>query len=177
MITDIAKNFAKEKHMGQVRKFQGEPYFNHVEKVSKIIEENKESSHKNELVAAALLHDTLENTNTNEKELKENFGELITSLVKELTTDKKESQSIGKKEYLAEKLSNTGKVSSWGLVIKLADRLDNVSDLHKSEKKFRENYIDETKHILKTLEEKRALTSTQKKLIAKIREKIKEKIC
>ena len=172
MITEVAKNFAREKHKGQTRKFQGEPYFNHVEKVARIIEENKKSSHINELVAAALLHDTLENTDTNEKELRENFGELITSLVKELTTDKKESQNMGKKEYLAEKLSNSEKVSSWGLVIKLADRLDNVSDLHQSQKEFGKKYLEETKHILKTLEEKRKLTGTQKKLVEKIKEKI-----
>ena len=97
MITKLAENFAREKHNEQFRKFEGEPYFNHVKKVAKIIKENKKSSHLNELIAAGLLHDTLENTNTSEKELMENFGELITSLVKELTTDKNESESVGKK--------------------------------------------------------------------------------
>jgi len=169
MITKLAENFAREKHNEQFRKFEGEPYFNHV---AKIIKENKKSSHLNELIAAGLLHDTLENTNTSEKELMENFGELITSLVKELTTDKNESESVGKKEYLAKKLSDPEKVSSWGLVIKLADRLDNVSDLNNGAKEFSDKYIDETRHILKTLEERRKLTETQKKLIGKIKEKI-----
>jgi len=167
-----AQDFAREKHKGQVRKFAGEPYSHHVEKVAKIIEENKKSHKLNDLLAAALLHDTLEKTNATEEELKENFGELITFLVKELTTDKRESEIIGKKEYLAEKLSDPEKVSSWGLVIKLADRLDNVSDLYNSPKEFKKKYIDETKHILNTLEQKRKLTKTQKELIKKIKEKI-----
>jgi guanosine-3',5'-bis(diphosphate) 3'-pyrophosphohydrolase len=172
MITKLAEDFAKRKHLGQSRKLQNEPYFNHVERVSKILKEHKKSHAINELVAAALLHDTLENTDTNEKELRENFGELITSLVKELTTNKSESRSIGKKEYLAEKMSNPAKMSSWSLAIKLADRLDNVSDLQNATKDFRNRYIDETNHILKNLEEKRKLTETQKNLVQKIKEKI-----
>lgn len=168
-----ALNFAKQKHENQFRKFAGEPYHQHVEKVAKIIEENKKSHKVNELLAAALLHDTLEKTDTTEEELKENFGELITSLVKELTTDKNEARKIGKKEYLAEKLSDPEKTSSWGLVIKLADRLDNVSDLNKGPEEFKKKYIEETKHILERLEEKRELTETQKKIIEKIKEEIK----
>ncbi len=174
MITELAENFAKEKHSGQIRKLQNEPYFNHVERVSKILKENKKSHAINELVAAALLHDTLENTNTNEKELADNFGELITSIVKELTTNKEETKKVGKDNYLAEKMSDPKKMSSWALAIKLADRLDNVSDLHKGTKEFRERYVNETNHILRTLEEKRKLTYTQQNLVQKIKEKIKE---
>jgi len=167
-----AKEFAREKHKNQVRKFGGGPYHHHVEKVAKIIKENKKSHKLNELLAAALLHDTLEDTNTTEEELKENFGDLITSLVKELTTDKKESKIMGKKEYLANKLSDPEKISSWGLVIKLADRLNNVFDLQNGSKEFREKYIDETEHILKNLEEKRKLTNPKKELIKKIKGEI-----
>jgi len=43
MITKLAENFAREKHNEQFRKFEGEPYFNHVKKVAKIIKENKKS--------------------------------------------------------------------------------------------------------------------------------------
>lgn len=170
MIVKLAKKFAEEKHAGQTRKFSKTPYIKHPEKVAKIIKENKRSHKINDLIAAAILHDTLEDTQTTEKELKKLFGKLITSLVKELTTNEKEKEKLGKKEYLAKKMIH---MSSWGLVIKLADRLDNVSDLNKSTKKFKEKYIKETTYILDNLEEKRKLSETHKKLIKKIRNKLK----
>ncbi|SRR6056297_997673 len=169
MIQKLAKNFAEKKHEGQLRKFSKKPYIEHPIKVSEIIKENKKSHKINELLAAAFLHDTLENTNTNEEELKKNFGKLITFLVKELTSEKEIQNKIGKKEYLAKKMK---KLSSWALVIKLADRLDNVSDLNNCSEKFRKKYSEETKFILAELNKKRKLSKTHKKLIEKIEEKI-----
>ena len=173
MISKEAQIFAREKHGGQMRKFEDVPYFNHVENVAKIVDESKESHAKDELVAAAYLHDTLENTKTSEEELKNHFGKLIASLVKELTTDKKETKIVGKDKYLADKMSDPEKMSNWGLVIKLADRLDNVSDLNVSTKEFKKKYTDETNYILLEIEKKRELTETQKKLVEKIRDKLK----
>ncbi|NCN86973.1 HD domain-containing protein [archaeon] len=170
MIIKLAKKFAKEKHKGQVRKFSNKPYVKHPEKVASIIKKNKKSHKLNEIISAAILHDTLEDTNTSEKELKKNFGNLITSLVKELTTKEDEKNKIGKKEYLAKKMTS---MSSWALVIKLADRLDNVSDLKNSSKEFRERYIDETNFILNEIEKNRPLSETHKKLIKKIKNKLK----
>jgi len=171
MIVKLTKQFAKEKHAGQVRKFTKIPYITHPENVAKIIKENKKSHKINELIAAAILHDTLEDTKTTEKELKKLFGKLITSLVKELTTNEKEKEKMGKKEYLTKKMIN---MSSWSLVIKLADRLDNVSGLNKATKKFKEKYIEETNYILDNLEKKRKLSETHKKLIKKIRRKLND---
>jgi (p)ppGpp synthase/HD superfamily hydrolase len=171
MITDLADEFAKEKHSGQIRKISKMPYIKHPEKVAEIIKKNKESHKINELVAAALLHDTLEDTNTNEEELKNSFGKLITELVKELTTDKVEQKKFGKKEYLTNKMKN---MSSWALVIKLADRLDNVTDLKEGDKDFKKRYSKETKFILDNLEKERKLSNTHKELIKQIREKINE---
>jgi (p)ppGpp synthase/HD superfamily hydrolase len=170
MIQELAKNFAQQKHAGQLRKFSKNPYIEHPIKVAQIIKENKKSHKINELLAAALLHDILENTKTTEIELKKNFGKLITSLVKELTSEKENLKKIGKKEYLAKKMIN---LSSWALVIKLADRLDNVSDLNNCSKEFKEKYTKETKFILKEIEKKRKLSDTHKKLIKQIKEKIK----
>lgn len=166
-----AIEFATEKHKGQMRKFEKKEYIEHPKKVAQIIKENKESKKLNELIAAAILHDTLEDTKTTESELKKYFGKLIASLVKELTTNEEEKKEMGKKEYLLEKMAN---MSSWGLVIKLADRLDNVSDLSSSPKEFQKKYIEETKFILKQLEEKRKLSETHKKIIEKIKEKLND---
>jgi (p)ppGpp synthase/HD superfamily hydrolase len=171
MIQELAKTFAQKKHEGQLRKFSKEQYIEHPIKVSEIIKENKNSHKINELLAAAFLHDPLENTNTNEKELEKNFGELITSLVKELTSEKEMQNQLGKKEYLAKKMET---ISSWALVIKLADRLDNVSDLNQCSEEFRKKYAKETNFILTQLKKKRKLSQTHKKLIKKIEEKIND---
>lgn len=169
MIVEKAEKFAKEKHNGEIRRFSGEPYFNHVKRVSENIKKYKKSHRSEELVAAAFLHDTLEDTNTDYKELKENFGELIASLVKELSNNEEEIEHSSKKSYLAEKMADPEQMSSWGLCLKLSDRLDNISDLDKTNPEFRKRYIDETLYIIKTLEEKRQLTETQKHLIKDIK--------
>ena len=166
-----ARAFAKRKHKGQFRK-DGTPYFGHVERVMNIVFEFKERNRMDELFAAALLHDTLEDTNTGISELRENFGEVVALLVVELTTDKLRSQVVGKTEYLAGKFSNEKAISSWALVINLADRLDNISDLDKMDVEFARKKTKETLGILDALEEKRELTNTHRKLIAAIREKL-----
>ena len=169
-----ALDFAKKKHKDQSRKFAEEPYFNHPKRVSEIVKKFKQSHKIQELIAAALLHDTLEDTDTNIKELKEKFGELITSLVIQLTTDEEEKEEKGKLKYLSEKLSDPKKVSSWALVIKLADRLDNVSDPKKVPEEFVDKYVKETREIIKSLEDNRKLSETQLKLINEIKKELKE---
>lgn len=65
------------------------------------------------------------------------------------------------------------KISRWGLVIKLADRLDNISDLEDLEdREFADKYKKETAEIIDYLEKNRDLTPTQIKLINAIRDKL-----
>ena len=168
-----AREFAKKKHEGQLRK-DGTPYFGHVARVKDIVFEFKERNRADELFAAALLHDTLEDTDTGISELRENFGEIVALLVVELTTDRIRSEVIGKTEYLSGKFSNERAISSWALVIKLADRLDNVSDLDSMDVDVAWKKIKETESILKALEDNRDLTRTHKKLILAIRGKLDE---
>lgn len=170
-IEDFAEKFGSIKHKGQTRKFSGEPYFEHPKRVAKIIKSFKKSHKLDRLVAAALTHDTLEDTNTTYKDLVTLFGGLVASLVKELTSDPEEISKIGKTEYLSKKMID---MSNWALVIKLADRLDNVSDLKTSSEKFRKKTVISTKEIISNLEKHRTLTNTQKRLIDAIKEKIRE---
>lgn len=165
-----ALQFAKEKHKHQVRKFSQEPYIKHPLNVAKIILEHKESHKIEELISAAILHDTLEDTDTTIIELKQLFGELVTSLVIQLTSSKKEINKTGKKEYLAEKMSNKEKMSNWALVIKLADRLDNLSDISSTPENFKTKYPEETLFIINQIEKTRQLSNTHKKIIKKIKD-------
>jgi len=83
-----ATQFAAERHAQQRRKgAAGEPYVNHVIEVAGLVATALEEPDTN-LVMAALLHDTIEDTATTEGELIERFGSDVAGLVVELTDDK-----------------------------------------------------------------------------------------
>jgi (p)ppGpp synthase/HD superfamily hydrolase len=164
---EYALEFAIEKHKGQVRKGNKTPYILHPFSVINKIIENKESKNTYLLGTVAALHDVVEDCGISLKEISEKFGYYVAAMVEELTSDSDKISSMGKANYLLFKMN---KMSSYALVIKLCDRLDNVSDLDKVSKKFKEKYIEETNYILNNLDRK--LSKTHEKLIRQIRDKI-----
>jgi (p)ppGpp synthase/HD superfamily hydrolase len=155
-------------------------YFIHPEAVAEIVQRLKQSHKIAHLVAAAYLHDTVEDTNVNIIDIRREFGELVASLVEELTSDEEQLKIMGKKAYLTQKLLT---MSSWGLVIKLADRLHNVSDIPdimdngtNQRKKWAKKYASQTKAMITTLEKKRELSRTQQIIVQEIKDKIKNAI-
>lgn len=160
-------DFIKLKHEGQIRRFTLCPYYVHPIRVASLVYKYKESHKIDELVIASLLHDTREDTDITEQEIEEMFGTLVLSLVQELTTNKEECEKIGKANYLANKMIN---MSSWALVIKLCDRLDNVSDFMYASESFIQKYGNETLNILKLLVGiRKDLSQTHIKLINMIK--------
>lgn len=119
-----AKRFASRKHgeRGQVRKATGAPYIVHPEGVAKIV---KDFGGDDEQIQAAWLHDTMEDTGTWEDDLREKFGDRVADLVSELTNDDFAIRSIGKEDYMSNKLVN---LSDDALLIKLSDFLYNIKD-------------------------------------------------
>lgn len=159
--------YIKQKHDGQFRKFSLSPYYIHPIRVASMVAKHKESHKIDELIVAALLHDVLEDTNTDEKEIELKFGLQVLSLVQELTTDQDKCDEVGKVNYLATKMIN---MSSWALVIKLCDRLDNVADFTYARDSFIQRYGNETINILNLLTGCRTeLSNTHIKLINMIR--------
>jgi len=158
-------SYVQEKHADQYRKFSMAPYWVHPIQVACLIQKYKKSHKIDELVIASLLHDVVEDTDTTIEEIEELYGSLVASLVGELTSDKTEIKILGKTTYLSSKMK---KMSSWGLAIKLCDRLNNISDLIYADEAFRKKYIKETVLILKALEE-RELTSTHLEIIKSIK--------
>lgn len=166
-----ALRYAVKAHEGQFRS-DGSPYIKHPERVAAFVRKFKKSKNLDALISAAFLHDTIEDTNTTHEDLEKMFGGLIASLVKELTSDKEKIKEIGKTDYLAQKMAS---MSSWALVIKLADRLDNVQDIATAKTpEWRRKYRDETEKVLLRLEKDRELSKTHKKIISAIRDKLKE---
>ena len=79
-----AKAFATKKHaeINQVRKYTGEPYINHPASVAEIV---RGVPHTEAMLAAAWLHDTVEDTNTTLLDIKDEFGIEVSMFVEMLT--------------------------------------------------------------------------------------------
>lgn len=166
-----ALEYAKKAHSGQTRS-DGTEYIEHPKRVATTILNFKKSKNLDQLIAAAYLHDTIEDTNTTFDDLKKMFGGLVAEIVMELTSDKEKIKELGKTEYLSQKMTG---MSSYSLAIKLADRLDNVSDLKTAKTpEFRDRYRKETEAILDRIEKSRVLSGTHKKIIGLIRDKLSE---
>lgn len=151
-----AWKFAEEAHKGVSRKFSGDPYFEHVRKVFKLV---KKIDTRETLGAAALLHDTLEDCpEVTYKILVDNFGKEVADIVKELTSKEDLIDAMGKADYLLDKMAT---MSDDALTVKLCDRLQNLSDHFSASDKFRKKYYDETKYIVDRLKVNRQLKKSQ----------------
>ena len=170
-LIEKAEAFAQIKHKGQKRRFEKKPYFVHPQRVAHILKQFKVSTRIEELVCAAYLHDTLEDTDTTYKEIATEFNPFIAKLVLELTSDESGVASLGKSKYLLNKMVS---MSNYALVLKLADRMDNVNRIHWTSEKFKNKYIAETKFIIDGLKKERALTGTHKKMIREIERHLNE---
>jgi GTP pyrophosphokinase len=125
-LLERAYNFSKNKHLGQNRN-SGEPYFNHVFTVAKNCASLGADS---TTIAGALLHDTLEDTDTTEEELKKEFGEEILFLVSGVTKlGKLKYQGVERHVESMRKFFIALAEDVRVLIIKLADRLHNIQTL------------------------------------------------
>ena len=169
-----AWDFAKEKHKAQIRRFINLPYFDaHVQKVNGIV---KQYTKDEDLLIAALLHDVVEDCYDNKwhgyKDIKSLFGKRVAELVMELTSDDDEighRYDNSKTNYLIHKMI---KMSDDALIIKLSDRLQNISDAFTASERFRNRYFEETSRIIKSLEDGRGLNQTHKRLVHNIQVKL-----
>ena len=164
--TKRAFELANMRHEGQVRK-DNSPYFQHPLRVMANIMQYKQSSHLDELLAAALLHDSLEDTYTSYKELEEMFGPMVAGIVMECTTNDSVCKRMGKEDYLKEKMNA---MSRYGLTVKLADRLDNVQDLGKFDFEKAKSKVKETEGIMNHLMKVRTVEKMNTASLAMIRE-------
>ncbi len=127
-LTDRALVFAAYRHSGQKRKGSGIPYVTHVVEVMAIVAGITEDE---EVRAAALLHDTLEDTETTKEELVRRFGQRVADLVAAESEDKREDRpaadtwEIRKKETL-EHLRRAGAEVR---IIALGDKLSNIRSM------------------------------------------------
>ncbi|KAJ4947377.1 hypothetical protein JOQ06_009412 [Pogonophryne albipinna] len=120
-------HFAAEKHRNQRRKDpEATPYINHPIGVARII--SHEGGVANiEVLQAALLHDTVEDTDTSFAELEAKFGPIVARIVQEVTDDK----SLSKQDRKRQQVEHAAHCSRQAKVVKLADKLYNLRDLNR----------------------------------------------
>ena len=120
-----ALSFAAHKHRDQRRKdAEASPYINHPISLAEVLTVEGGVTDL-EVLAAALLHDTIEDTATTLEELKENFGERIAGMVAEVTDDK----NLPKAERKRLQVVHAAGISPGAKLVKLADKICNLRDV------------------------------------------------
>ena len=141
MRNDLAKliqaiSFAAQKHVAQKRKGADEqPYINHVLEVANVLA-NTGKIEDYDVLIAAVLHDTIEDTETTVEEITKLFGATVGEYVLEVTDDK----SLPKARRKELQIEHAPHLSNGAKYIKLADKISNIRDVTKNPP---ENWSDE----------------------------------
>ncbi len=166
-----ALEFATKKHKGQVRRYDKTPYINHPIRVADMIKlYAPDDENLPTLIASAYLHDTLEDTDTSFIELKKNFGLEVARIVMELSTAPFDSDDV-KTAYLCRHLRF---ISNKALTVKLADRLDNISDLANFNPNKMSVKIDQTEKMINSVQKSRHLNVVQRTFCKLIKNQLEE---
>ena len=121
-----AADFAATKHQKQRRKDVGaSPYINHPLAVANVLA-NEGGVTDVELLMAAILHDTIEDTEVTVIELSKCFGDIVAVLVAEVTDDK----SLPKAQRKALQVETAARKSKQAKQLKLADKICNIRDIN-----------------------------------------------
>jgi GTP diphosphokinase / guanosine-3',5'-bis(diphosphate) 3'-diphosphatase len=121
-----AAAFASFKHRNQRRKdADSTPYINHPLALAEVLA--RDGGVRDPVVlVAALLHDTIEDTETSEQELVEQFGAEVASIVAEVTDDKGLPKAVRKQRQV----EHAPHLSAGARLVKLADKTCNLRDVH-----------------------------------------------
>ncbi len=144
-----AQDFATTEHqrINHVRKYSNQPYQTHLAAVAKLVASVTDDE---EMIAAAWLHDTVEDTPATLGDIEQAFGTSIAEMVEELTDVSKPSDGnrATRKEIDRQHLAQASKRSK---TIKLADLIHNGVDIVNHDKKFARTFLQEMQALLDVL--------------------------
>ena len=173
-----AAHFAAQKHRDQRRKDRAaSPYINHPLRVALLLSDIGKVQDE-EILAAALLHDTIEDTDTKPADLESLFGTRVLKLVKEVTDNK----SLPKDERKRKQIEHAAEISTDAALIKLGDKISNVIDVTDTPPKHwgvkrRREYFDWAEAVVNNLPKiNPALEDYFRKVVEAGREKLYFKI-
>lgn len=150
-LEERAKAFATDAHerMGQVRKYTNEPYITHPAKVVALV---RRVPHTQEMLAAAWLHDVVEDCGVPIREILLTFGPEVAMLVEELTDVSKPTDG-NRKVRKAMDREHSRKSCPAAKTIKLADLIDNTISITSYDPDFASVYLREKIELLPLLKE------------------------
>ncbi len=142
-----AREFAREAHKSQPRKYVGGPYFAHLEEVAGMV---KQAGLSLDVIAAAYLHDTIEDTPVTIADLTTEFGLEIAKMVQALT-DTPPTEGLNGEQRKAKDRARLA-IASWETQsIKCADLISNTSSIVKHDPGFAKIYLPQKRAMLDVL--------------------------
>ena len=129
-------------HAGQFRDDGKTPYYKHCVNVMNILKKFQFFDEK--ILVAALLHDIIEDTAWSYNDILKSFGEDIAIMVADCSDDTR----LPSIERFEDTLNHIKYMTQNGLYIKLADILDNISDMNTWDKKRQKSYLHKKQRIL-----------------------------
>ena len=119
-----AYEFAREAHEGQERKGDGAPYINHPVELARLL--HAAGHDDDEILAAAFLHDTVEDTDTSLEEIEDAFGAGVHQIVEAMTEDKDIEPYERRKEHHRDQVEAGGERA---VLVYAADKVANLRDM------------------------------------------------
>lgn len=142
-----ALKFATEAHADQVRRYDGRPYIYHPIAVSEIV---RTFGGSQEMIAAALLHDTVEDTPATLDDIRREFGDKVHDLV-EWLTDVSKATDGNRAVRKQIDLEHIAKAPADAQTIKLADIIDNARSIRQDDPNFWKVYRAECGRLLEVM--------------------------
>ncbi len=146
---EAARIFAAFAHRGQCKQRSGKPLAEHTAAVAARLQQEAGVTDP-EVLAAAHLHDVLEDTAAGPFQLRRAFGTGVAELVEQLTVPPQAQRDARLKTQAIAQIAAT--MSEPARLIKLADRLDNLQDLHQRPPEQQQQKAAATSQLLKALE-------------------------
>lgn len=151
LLVERARAFAIAAHerVGQRRKYTGEPYWTHPEAVAAHVATVTDDE---ALIAAAWLHDTLEDTDCTLQQIRMSFGPRVAGLVDDLT-DPSRPEDGNRSQRKAIDRGHTARAHPDAKTVKLADLIHNTGSIVAHDPRFARVYLDEKALLLEVLKE------------------------
>lgn len=149
-IVEKARVFATAAHaaVGQVRKYTFEPYIVHPTEVAAIVAAVEGSTY--EMIAAAYLHDTVEDTGVTIETIAQEFGSEVAELVSWLT-DVSTPEDGNRATRKAIDREHTAQAPASAQTVKLADLISNSRSIMAHDEKFARTYLAEKRALLEVM--------------------------
>ncbi|MCP4876384.1 MAG: bifunctional (p)ppGpp synthetase/guanosine-3',5'-bis(diphosphate) 3'-pyrophosphohydrolase, partial [Gammaproteobacteria bacterium] len=129
------------------RKYSNQPYQVHLQAVAELVASISDDP---EMIAAAWLHDTVEDTPATLDDISEKFGVAIAYLVENLTDVSKPSDGNRVIRKTIDR-KHSARASARAMTVKLADLIDNCSDITRHDERFARVYLQEMGALLEVL--------------------------